>query len=229
MHIYAVNNYEEIVENQINKMCESGLYGEADKIFYGVVCDSNYYINDEKFEKLYCTLDEEESEVATINCMRKYFDKIGENHKVFYVHTKGVTRPYWDHYTDWRDFMEYFVIEQYKLCIDALEYADVAGVNWHYGAGWRGAAPVAQPHFNGNFWWANSTYLKKLPELTEETSFYQEFKGIRMPTRWDAEFWLGRAKPKVVELWNSNVHHGTMRYPKIKYRNKRIHPKVVAA
>jgi hypothetical protein len=228
MHIYAVNNFEEIVESQIEKMEKSGLYKAADKIYYGVVLNREYYINDEKFSKLYCSLDKEESEVATINCINKCFGEEVDNRRVFYVHTKGVTKPYWGPHNDWRTYMEYFILERYETCVAELERADVVGVNWHFGQGWRGARPPAAPHFNGNFWWANLKYLQKLPELNEETSLYQDFKpGIKCPTRWDAEFWLGRENPTVVELWNSRVHHGTRPYPESKYRGKAIHPKVV--
>jgi hypothetical protein len=102
--------------------------------------------------------------------------------------------------------MEYFNLNCWQWCVEALNYADTAGVNI------RTYARV-KVHFSGNFWWANSSYIKTLKELTEEA--YE-----REVNRWDAEFWIGSNEPTMVQLWNSRVHHGESQYGPSNYADK---------
>ena len=52
--------------------------------------------------------------------------------------------------------MSWGVIKNWRKCIDALNVGyDVAGVNYF-------TKPAK--HFSGNFWWANSEYIKTLPD-----------------------------------------------------------------
>lgn len=228
MHVYAVNNYKEIVDRQVKLIEESELIDVVDRIYYSVIGKSDYRIDRSKYELLFSSDNLKLSECVTINMLREVV--MQERCKAFYVHTKGVTKPKSKSARDWRQYMEYFTICHHYDCRRFLEVADAVGVNWHYGSGYLGAAAVAKPHFSGNFWWSKYDYLKTLPELNAETSVYKGIKryaGIELPTRWDAEFWIGRGNPTVVELWNSGVHHGSRVYPSINYILKSIRPIII--
>ena len=141
------------------------------------------------------------------------------NGNIFYIHSKGVshhgTRTE-QAQTDWRHYMEHFIIEKHEVCLKELENVDVVGVNWTKSAekqaysilyGEMKYQPVT-PHFSGNFFWATSKYIRTLPKL------------FPINCRYDCEFWLGQNQPSVSELWNSGVKHHRNQYPKENYENK---------
>ena len=59
-------------------------------------------------------------------------------------------------------------------------------------------------HFSGNFWWAKTQYVSKLPSLIEKT--------VNVNPN-DAEFWLCQNNPSVYELHNSKINHYIDIYP----------------
>lgn len=93
-----------------------------------------------------------------------YNDCQKEEMIVCYIHTKGITssmkfsKDYMSihkNYYYWRQYLNWGVLEKWKTCISALQEHDVAGVNFYMNP---------SPHFSGNFWWANSSYITKLPD-----------------------------------------------------------------
>ena len=63
---------------------------------------------------------------------------------------KGLTRWGNPAVDDWRNFMNWSVIEQWKQCVEALKECDAVGPNLDM-----------EPwvHFSGNFWWAKSEWI----------------------------------------------------------------------
>ena len=219
MHVYQVNHWKSIVNEQIQKMINSNLFTWMEKLYIGVNGDTriNFYrdLND-KIEVLYQVMYPELYEAMTLSFLRIFCQNLCDNDYVFYVHTKGVSRtPEKQNYADWRHLMEHFVIERYQKCIDELENgSDIVGVNWHLGEGYQsataakcGGTPVT-PHFSGNFWWAAAGYIKTLPAL------------YPMISKYDCEFWHGLADPLVSELWNSGVRHHKHGYHEDSYKGK---------
>ena len=212
IHIYAVNNYKEIVDNQVKLIFDSGLYQACDIIYYAVIGKEGFereedysLIQDEKYHLLHHSNDMTLHESFTLNGVRRIAKALEYDFKLFYIHTKGVTRQK-KSIELWRMFLEYFTINCWLHCVDALNQADVAGVN-------RRIYGKRRVHFSGNFWWANSSYIRTLPELSLE--------GYgREPNRWDAEFWIGDGNPTLVQLWNSRVHHQLTQYGPDNYQGK---------
>lgn len=95
---------------------------------------------------------------------RKIFDDCNKEFiRVCYIHTKGITSSMkmspetmsqYKNYYYWRQYLNWGVIEKWKACVSALQTYDVSGVNYY---------TVPAKHFSGNFWWANSSYIKRLP------------------------------------------------------------------
>ena len=104
--------------------------------------------------------------------------------------------------------MLFFLVEQYNTCIKKLqEGIQVVGCNY-YDENLHMRNP---PHFSGNFWWANSSYINTLSPLIEKPETVN-------PT--DAEFWLCQNNPSIYELHNSKINHYMDVYPDILYRKK---------
>jgi len=219
IHTYTVNNWKGILEEQLNEIVRSGLYDKAEKIFIGVNGDSllslHWLVKEyKKFEVLYQFSKPELEQSLTLSFLHM-FAKGRRNTKVFYIHSKGVSHIDSKPQTDWRKLMEYYTITRYEACLHELKRADVVGTNWHLGEGWMGATskqcggiPVT-PHFSGNFWWANSEYLERLPSLFPLVNKYQ------------CEFWIGKNNPCAAELWRTGLHHHRKTYPKENYEGKK--------
>jgi hypothetical protein len=93
--------------------------------------------------------------------------------------------------------MLYFLVNKCADCFELLESYDAVGCNY-----------LENPfrHFSGNFWWANSNYIKHLDLIdnTDERHF--------------AEWWiLSDPKVKSFSIHNSNVNHYETEYPPEKY------------
>lgn len=84
--------------------------------------------------------------------------------KVMYLHSKGITAVdnhlkngnvnVFKNYYYWRKFLEWGVVEKWSQCCFLLNRYDTIGVNYFN---------EPSPHYSGNFWWANSSYIKTLP------------------------------------------------------------------
>ena len=213
IHVYAVNNWLDIFENQLSKIKISGLYWKLEKIFVGVNTEYKTIAKpsvDSKVDVLYYL--NAPDEALTLSFLHKFCYEA--NAKVFYIHTKGVSRNSPQNQVDWRNLMEYFIIENHISCLRELEKNDIVGVNWHLGEGYMNASTKScggtevTPHFSGNFWWANSDYIRKLPSIYPINS------------RYECEFWIGKAHPRVAELWHSGVYHHRNTYEPSNYIGK---------
>jgi len=116
-----------------------------------------------------------------------------------YFHSKGITgiermiskNKDYDVFVNtlhWRKLMEWAVIENHEKCLEELKTNDTVGVNW---TDWP------MPHYSGNYWWANSDYLRKLsdPEDKEWMNSYRTRHPILMDPhttdRMFSELWIG--------------------------------------
>jgi hypothetical protein len=103
---------------------------------------------------------------------------------VLYHHPKSVSTPRMA--DNWRKRMEGLLIWDWKYCVSVLESGmEAVGCHWltpeKYGSG-----VIGSPFFGGNFWWARSDYVNRLPELPPDT----------WANRYEAETWIGRGNPR---------------------------------
>lgn len=133
----------------------------------------------------------DEYEWPTIKLLRDEM-KDKKNVPVLYLHCKGVT-----HHKggisylptrDWTDSMLYYLVENYKVCMAGLKAGyHAVGCN-------RRSAPC--PHFSGNFWWINSSYIKDLPDPDSKDAYYCPRFSFGWSDaelrRHEAEFWSGK-------------------------------------
>lgn len=119
-----------------------------------------------------------------------------ENFKILFMHI-GIFEVENTSDADFISFMYYFLINRWSLAMKILNVSDVCGVNYT-------KKPI--PHFYGNFWWANSKYIKTLPT----------YINYKYPERWLCL----RLDKKLISMAQSCVNHRTDKYPRCEYNNK---------
>jgi hypothetical protein len=157
LHVALVNDWRSIVNEQILKMKVSGLWQKAEQVFVGLVGGdrSRFDYADEKLSVSAHSPALESGEQLTLGLLQEFC----HTHicRVFYIHTKGVVRASASQ-QQWRHSMEHFVVTRHEDCLFSLRDHDVCGINWSAKSGWC-------RFFGGNFWWANSTYIRSLPDV----------------------------------------------------------------
>jgi len=148
-----------IFNDQIDYIKKSGLYDKLDYIFVTLLGKNVLLTHDYKIKVIYYSENQNEMEFPSIQRIKHFADNISKKIKILYIHTKGVTNK--DHSYEWRKYLEYFLIEKNNICLNALDHYKCVGVNHQY----YYDDNKYRNHFSGNFWWANSDYIKTLPML----------------------------------------------------------------
>ncbi len=191
IHITCINNYQEIIKKIITKMKESELYDKITEIRISLIGD-NYFELDDKMKIIYVgEIGEYENKtIERIQCQ-------DDDTPILYLHSKGVTRPGNLNVQDWTDLLLYYLIDQWKICIEGLKYYDTVGVNLN---------ETPYIHYSGNMWWTTMKHLKNIGKI-----IYNQYL--------DSEMYVCK-KGKHLCLWNSNVNHYHNRYTLENYKGK---------
>jgi hypothetical protein len=179
-HICTVNM--KIVDEQIGELVNSGLYATATKLFYGCNCSScdtileEYMKQYDKFVAIPSAIlpDVKTYENGTINAMINYAKETNEKFYALYIHTKGSSNRS-EAQQNWRRFMMYWLVVNHKLCIDILNRSF-----YTVGLFYSSSLGLSDKHYAGNFYWADSSYLKILNQIPTE----------KMKNRFNAEMVL---------------------------------------
>lgn len=189
-HIYCVNNYLEIVEKQLARLKESGLYNWCDQLEITCIDPQGDF---QKIETLVKDLSKVRLNVFTSNNYEyegiKKVWEYSQNYsgKVLYFHTKGVANNYKDFKTKqisewkkrgvawWKEAMEYHLIDRYEDCLSKLDKYDQCGLTNNNNWWW------------GNFWWSNLSWIQDNPEPTQRDRWYFEawLNNHRTPTYYE--------------------------------------------
>lgn len=196
-YICCLNNYYEIVQDQLLRLVNSCLYDNSYKIICFVCNQSNECLKLLKqYEKIQIiATDENLYEKFAINNYKKYIDH--NQYYLYYIHTKGITRTE-QCFTDWRNLCNYITINKWKLSIELLYYYDCVGIN---------LKNFPKKHFSGNFWWSKSEHLNKLNDIND---------GYLSPEMYILSYY----RTNYVSLFESNVIHCMIPYNISNYINK---------
>lgn len=194
-HLPTLGDYETRFVTTYEKVCNSRLIDEIDKFFVVTNATLTSFLD---FPKIKIVKIEEQPlcERPTLMFLRDF----AKNFRGYslYLHCKGSSRPNDRHIQDWINMLEYFCIERFQDCLNSLDDGyTVAGSNF--------VKDADEPHFSGNFWWANNSYLSTLPKLLTED-------------RIRCEMWIGKGKGmKVKNFHTSNVNNYFEPYPRETY------------
>jgi hypothetical protein len=209
IHIATEGPWRCVLHEQFELLRSSGLLERATRIFLSVVGpdSGDFAAPNDKFQIVYRSQCFEDFEFPALRYLHEFCQQ-QEPCLVFYVHSKGVFRdtPFT---RDWRKYMEHFVIERHKDCIDTLEEYDICGVNWQ---------SLPWPHYSGNFWWARSEYVRKLRAPDRGSSVFRI-----QDQRHQCERWIGSGVPvRAACLYRSGLDHYFEPFPCERYADKPI-------
>ena len=168
-HVYLKNDFSHILLSKFKKFKASGLYDNANKIYltlFGDIERHQEFLSDlkdlySKIEYAVIVNQEFNNEADSLNFVLKKASEYTENTPMLYLHTKGVSYSHPEikkNVNAWVRYLDLYVINKWEECLQSLNNYDIAGP-FYTGGGGLGS------HFQGNFWWANSEYLKTLPKI----------------------------------------------------------------
>jgi hypothetical protein len=209
-HICCLNNYAEIVHTMIQSMQDSGLYDTCEEIYYTLVGHptDSFLQSLKAYTKMKCVYTSphiNEVEYPLLAYLQE-FSCIHDGY-LFYCHTKGVSQPEDPVKKRWRDRLVEKNIKEYQTCVAFLNKGcDIAGCGWKehpVGASVRQPFSVhTHSHFSGNFWWAQSTYIRTLPSIRErelELHDKRDKSGWAFESyRLECEMWIGQSEKKYI-------------------------------
>ncbi len=179
-HVAIMNNWSEVVQDQLAVLESSGLGEVFDSMTVtavgektdelDLIFDRFKYRN--KTTIIHSSKDLRSYEFPAIEKVREIARKDSRGCKILYFHTKGVSKcdPFLrENRRLWRKYMEYFLIVKWKDCLQALDEFDACGVDLTLAK--QGII------FAGNFWWGRGDYLCNC--------------DIKYRDRFDAEAFIG--------------------------------------
>lgn len=132
---------------------------------YGIKFKIHKVINPYKNDiEMYQNIESSKTITENFTYQKIYQDSLSDDFIVGYIHTKGITAinhllrgnaHKFKAYQGWRQLLNFGVIENWEVLIPQLKNYDVAGINLQ---------KEPHLHYSGNFWWANSKYIRTLPD-----------------------------------------------------------------
>jgi len=195
-HVALMGCWKEIFESQLNLLCDSKISEAAEKIHISVVGSKKTFPNIHQIIDKYALKSKvkisyngplEKYEFPGIRTVQEIALK-NPNSRILYFHTKGASHCIQGHsqitlnrLKQWRKFLEYATIENWKSCYIALETYDSCGPDL-----------AIEGHYWGNFWWATAQYISSI-----------KFETSQQINRGLCETFIGLNNPKTYEVINS--------------------------
>ena len=182
-HVYADGDWQSPVTEHLHALTVSGLLERLNDFFVGIVgTPENRQLVREALPAVVIAEADEGWEQVTLQELHNYSHK--QKAQVLYAHTKGAYQV--DELRRlWRVAMTHDTVTRWRECVEELEKVQVAGPFWM-----KSSTSEHSEHahfFGGNFWWAQSDYLRTL-------------EPVRTEHRYQAEGWVGLGKPSVKNL-----------------------------
>lgn len=194
-HVCMVNNWKEIVLEQLNALTDSGLLTVTNGVHICALGPNENVVQLRELVKyypkvavVYHSLDIEEYEFPTLDMLWQHCNKLANlgktDYAVYYLHTKGVVDERGAH---WRHYMNYYNITRWRDAVAALKAGyDMSGVKWMKKNNWF------PQHYSGNFFWARAEHIARKPAIDE----IRHTPICDIGLRFNAEFWNGMAEPR---------------------------------
>ena len=200
-HIYANGAFEAPVREHVKELKESGLLDALDSVRIGIVGSEENrslvleFLNELNIRFRVTATAETGWEQVTLRKVHS-FAKTNDAY-VFYAHTKGAYSQ--DRLArEWRVSMTHDTVTRWRECVESLKRVEAAGAYWLK----SGHEEHADHNFffAGNFWWARTDYLRRLPP-------------VKNKTRYQAEGWIGLRSPSVRIMRRGDSYFGNFWSP----------------
>jgi len=165
-------------------------------------------------------------EYPALSLLKDVADAATEEEYIMYCHLKGITHRNHQGIHDWRRYMEYWTIDRWCDCVARLDSGyDTCGTNYIHG-NFLGVDLKTRnwQHYSGGFWWARTSYVKKLKPLTHPDNYVMgsvsDLTGYtidRNTYRFDHEAWIASGNPRWCEI--HSTLGGMKGYPGWHYHN----------
>lgn len=192
-YCYLVNKYKKLIANQMQRLIDSKLYDNVDKIYVNLYGDSKLMLDQvnwfTQFEKVVIwsvnTSDTNLYEYQGLACAWDVAKISEPEDRILYLHTKGISRNNTLDQEIWRNAMEHELIDKWEEANAVLDGTGVVGIN---------LKNYPFFHFSGNLWWAKCGNIQSLhrPRLVEDEIYRQ----YGMTNRHYYEFWIGTGENK---------------------------------
>jgi hypothetical protein len=187
---------------QINRLKTSGLYDHIDFIDISVYGNNLLpFIPDKTRNIIY------NKSANSFYIHVHEFCKSNPEYKVLYFHSLGVS---WQNsYCEkskqaFRDYLEFFNIDQWELCVKALDNYECVGIDLvptavYYNQDGTVGEEFEAPHYQGGFWWTRAEYFSQLdPVYLDQDVRYKRYLN---------ELWLFTKSPYYFNFYSSFVNH----------------------
>ena len=212
------DQWKSMYYNQLNALGQSGLYTNIQ--FIDIFVKGTTPIPAEelpgKVNNVTYLGDLEEERPTNSKLYRAYnqimqrmwtFSNANPDYKVLFFHSIGISHVVPNivrRSSLFREYMETFLIKYWEDCVSILNHYDCVGTEYIPYAvfGPNQEYNLNAPHYQGFFWWANASYLKRL----DPCYFYQEVP-------WQpylCELWIGSGNPKAYNFhntWQNRYYH----------------------
>jgi hypothetical protein len=202
IHVCQIGQWRTTYDMIMNAVKSSGLYDACREIRVGVCNNNGYILPDERFKDPKVVLIDygasEKYERVTLHKMREHAEI--DSVQYWYAHTKGIKHfdnegPVKDCVVDWIKLMIKWNFTEWKYATKALMHNDTYGCEY---------SSKPMPHYSGNFWWANSCYIRTLPKKIGDGYC-------------DPEFWLlNRENNFICNIYSSGIDGGDHYFNKCK-------------
>jgi hypothetical protein len=178
-HVYAIENVESIVEEQLSLLQR---IKQPMELKIGLsVCRPDF-----NYQPLLSVINPhiigyEDNEFLTLNLILN--DRIEDEDFVFYLHTKGASKmhtPLYEVESHWRGLMNRNLITSYQWAIAKLKHHNTCGFLLEELEGGRDI-------YSGNFWWATGAYVKTIDITGVDTKdrYNAELNFIQRGKNWN--------------------------------------------
>jgi hypothetical protein len=200
IHVCQISKWTIPFDMIMDAVKQSGLYDSCREIRIGVANNEGTVIPDPRFNdpkiKIIahgpCNLYER----LTLHKMREHAEI--DNCQYWYAHTKGISHFQGSNFDkeniiDWIKLMIHWNFTNWRTASNNLLKYDAYGCEY---------SSNPKQHYSGNFWWANSGYIRTLPKTIG-------------PEYCDPEFWLlNRSENLICNIFSSGLDGGDHYYHK---------------
>lgn len=131
---------------------------------------------------------------------RLHADAAHGDYDICYIQNKGAISGFTAMVANWRDVLNHCILTKWTDCVKQLKDYDLLGVADRNSVG---------NLISGNFWWAKSEYIRKLPEPLNSQHYMDDpmFHPFQESYRYSFEHWVGKADPNLLYIVQTHADH----------------------